>query len=82
MMDKCHERDRAVLSALDDNIRRAPSLGVCAECFAALKLEFERVMAERDAARENTVTAPRGFRVSKVEFKAVEEMENERVRIS
>ena len=75
MMDKCNERDRAVLSALDDNIRRAPSLGVCAECFAALKLEFERVMAERDAARENTVTVPIGFRVSKVEFKAVEEIE-------
>ncbi len=75
MMDKCNERDRAVLSALDDNIRRAPSLGVCAECFAALKLEFERVMAERDAARENTATVPIGFRVSKVEFKAVEEME-------
>lgn len=75
MMDKCNERDRAVLSALDDNIRRAPSLGVCAECFAALKLEFERVMAERDAARENTATVPIGFRVSKVEFRAVEEME-------
>ena len=53
MMDKCNERDRAVLSALDDNIRRAPSLGVCAECFAALKIEFERVMAERDEAMEN-----------------------------
>lgn len=75
MMDKCNERDRAVLSALDDNIRRAPSLGVCAECFAALKLEFERVMAERDAARENTITVPNGLRVSKVEFKTVEEME-------
>lgn len=48
-----YERDRAVLSALDDNIRRAPSLGVCAECFAVLKLEFERVMAERDEAMEN-----------------------------
>lgn len=48
-----YERDRAVLSALDDNIRRAPSLGVCAECFAALKIEFERVMAERDEAMEN-----------------------------
>lgn len=48
-----YERDLAVLSALDDNIRRAPSLGVCAECFAALKIEFERVMAERDEAMEN-----------------------------
>lgn len=75
MMDKCKERDRAVLSALDDNIRRAPSLGVCAECFVALKLEFERVMAERDAAKENTITVPNGFLVSKVESKAVEEME-------
>ena len=75
MTDKYNERDRAVLAALEDNIQRAPSLGVCAECFAVLKLEFERVMAERDAARENTVTVPRGFRVSKVEFKAVEEME-------
>lgn len=75
MMDKCNERDRAVLSALDDNIRRAPSLGVCAECFAALKLEFERVMAERDAAKENTVTVPGKFLVSKMESKAVEEME-------
>ena len=75
MMDKCNERDRAVLSALDDNIRRAPSLGVCAECFAALKLEFERVMAERDAAKENTITVPSGFLVSKAESKAVEEME-------
>lgn len=75
MTDKCNERDRAVLAALEDNIQRAPSLGVCAECFAMLKLEFERVMAERDAARENTVTVPIGFRVSKVEFKAVEEME-------
>lgn len=75
MMDKCNERDRAVLSALDDNIRRAPSLGVCAECFAALKLEFERVMAERDVAKENTITVPSGFLVSKMESKAVEEME-------
>lgn len=75
MMDKYNERDRAVLSALDDNIRRAPSIGVCAECFAALKLEFERVMAERDAARRNSVIVLNGFRVSKVEFKAVEEME-------
>ena len=75
MMDKCKERDRAVLSALDDNIRRAPSLGVCAECFVALKLEFERVMAERDVARRNSVIVPNGFLVSKVEFKAVEEME-------
>ena len=58
MMDKCKERDRAVLSALDDNIRRAPSLGVCAECFAVLKLEFERVMAERDAARKNAGIVP------------------------
>ena len=82
MMDKYNERDRAVLAALEDNIQRAPSLGVCAECFAALKLEFERVMAERDAARRNSVIVPNGFRVSKVEFKAVEEMENERVRIS
>lgn len=58
MMDKCNERDRAVLSALDDNIRRAPSLGVCAECFATLKLEFERVMAERDAARKSAAIVP------------------------
>ena len=77
MMDKCNERDRAVLSALDANIRRAPSLGVCAECFAALKLEFERVMAERDAARKNSVIVPNGFRVSKVEFK---EIDGENVR--
>lgn len=75
MMDKCNERDCAVLSALDDNIQRAPSLGVCAECFAALKLEFERVMAERDAARRNSVIVPNGVLVSKVESKAVEEME-------
>lgn len=75
MTDKCNERDHSVLAALEDNIRRAPSLGVCAECFAVLKLEFERVMAERDEARENTVTVPSGFRVSKVEFKAVEEMD-------
>lgn len=75
MTDKCNERDRAVLAALEDNIQRAPSLGLCAECFAALKLEFERVMEERDAARENTITVPNGFRVSKVEFKTVEEME-------
>ena len=75
MMDKCNERDRAVLSALDDNIRRAPSLGVCAECFVALKLEFERVMAERDAAKENTIPVPSGFWVSNAESKAVEEME-------
>lgn len=72
MMDKCNGRDRAVLSALDDNIRRAPSLGVCAECFAALKLEFERVMAERDAARRNSVIVPNGFRVSKVEFREID----------
>ncbi len=58
MMDKCKERDRAVLSALDDNIRRAPSLGVCAECFAVLKFEFERVMAERDAARKSAGIVP------------------------
>lgn len=75
MTDKYNERDCAVLAALEDNIQRAPSLGVCAECFAVLKLEFKRVMAERDAARENTVTVPRGFRVSKVEFKVVEEIE-------
>lgn len=75
MTDKCNERDRAVLAALEDNIQRAPSLGVCAECFAVLKLEFERVMAERDVARRNTITVPSGFRVSKVEFKTVEEIE-------
>ena len=67
MMDKCKERDRAVLSALDDNIRRAPSLGVCAECFVALKLEFERVMAERDAARKSAVIVPNRKRAEKME---------------
>lgn len=75
MTDRCNERDHAVLAALEDNIRRAPSLGVCAECFAVLKLEFERIMAERDAARENAVTVPSGFRMSKVEFKAIEDIE-------
>lgn len=72
MMDKYNERDRAVLAALEDNIQRAPSLGVCAECFAVLKLEFERVMAERDAARRNSVIVPNGFLVSKVEFKEID----------
>ncbi len=64
-----NERDRAVLTALDDNIRRAPSLAVCAECFAVLKLEFERVMAERDAAIENAVIVLNRRRVFKAEFK-------------
>lgn len=44
------ERDKLVLDALDENIQKAPELGICAETFYALKQEFLRVMQERDDA--------------------------------
>lgn len=49
-MSNYSERDKAVLDSLDDNIRLAPRLGVCADTFYALKQEFLRVMRERDEA--------------------------------
>lgn len=47
-----NERDQAVLDALDENIKIAPSIGVCADTFYALKQEFLRVMKERNDALE------------------------------
>ena len=44
------ERDKLVLDALNENIKKAPSLGICAETFYALKQEFLRIMRERDDA--------------------------------
>ena len=44
------ERDKLVLDALNENIKKAPSLGICAETFYALKQEFLRIMQERDDA--------------------------------
>lgn len=44
------ERDKLVLDALNENIKKAPSLGICAETFYALKQEFLRIMQERDNA--------------------------------
>ena len=44
------ERDKLVLDALDENIKKAPELGICADTFYALKQEFRRVMQERDDA--------------------------------
>lgn len=44
------KRDQVVLDALDENIKNAPSLGICAEPFHVLKEEFLRVMQERDEA--------------------------------
>lgn len=44
-------RDQAVLNALDNCIRQAPEFGICADTFAVLKDEFQRVMEERDAAK-------------------------------
>jgi len=49
-MSEHNERDKTVLAALDESIRRAPEIGICADSFAALKEEFLRVMGERDAA--------------------------------
>nr|DAI48759.1 MAG TPA: DNA-directed RNA polymerase [Caudoviricetes sp.] len=43
-------RDQAVLDALDNCIRQAPEFGICADIFAVLKDEFQRIMEERDAA--------------------------------
>lgn len=50
MNNNSAERDRAVLDALDDNIRIAPKVGICADTFYALKQEFLRIMQERDDA--------------------------------
>lgn len=44
------ERDKLVLDALNENIKKSPSLGICAETFYALKQEFLRIMQERDDA--------------------------------
>lgn len=44
------ERDKLVLDALNENIKKAPLLGICAETFYALKQEFLRIMQERDDA--------------------------------
>lgn len=49
-MGNYSERDKAVLDSLDENIRLAPHLGICADTFYALKQEFLRVMRERDEA--------------------------------
>lgn len=46
------QRDQVVLDALDENIKNAPSFGICAEAFHVLKEEFLRVMHERDEALE------------------------------
>lgn len=59
MNNNSAERDRAVLDALDDNIRIAPKVGICADTFYALKQEFLRVMHERDEALEKLREANR-----------------------
>ena len=46
------ERDQAVLDALEENIKIAPQIGVCADTFYALKQEFLRIIQERDDALE------------------------------
>jgi hypothetical protein len=48
--NKFNERDQAVLDALEENIKIAPKIGVCADTFYALKQEFLRIMQERDEA--------------------------------
>lgn len=50
MKNKFNERDQAVLDALEENIKIAPNIGVCADTFYALKQEFLRIMQERDEA--------------------------------
>ena len=47
-----NERDQAVLDALDENIKIAPSIGVCADTFYALKQEF--LLAVFDKLRSNS----------------------------
>lgn len=47
MKNKFNERDQAVLDALEENIKIAPKIGVCADTFYALKQEFLRIMQER-----------------------------------
>lgn len=50
MKNRFNERDQAVLDALEENIKIAPKIGVCADTFYALKQEFLRIMQERDDA--------------------------------
>lgn len=50
MENRFNERDQAVLDALEENIKIAPKIGVCADTFYALKQEFLRIMQERDDA--------------------------------
>ena len=50
MKNKFNERDQAVLDALEENIKIAPKIGVCADTFYALKKEFLRIIQERDEA--------------------------------
>lgn len=50
MKNKFNERDQAVLDALEENIKIAPKIGVCADTFYALKQEFLRIIQERDEA--------------------------------
>lgn len=50
MLNDSKERDQLVLVALDENMKKSPTLGVCADTFYALKQEFLRVMRERDDA--------------------------------
>lgn len=49
-MSTINERDNAVLDGLDEDILLAPKLGLCADTFYALKVEFLRIMQERDDA--------------------------------
>lgn len=52
MKNRYSERDQAVLDALEENIKIAPQIGVCADTFYALKQEFLRIMQERDDTLE------------------------------
>lgn len=47
-MEESKQRDEIVLEALERNIKEAPRFGICCDVFVALKVEFERVMQERD----------------------------------
>lgn len=50
MKNRYNKRDQAVLDALEENIKIAPKIGICADTFYALKQEFLRIMQERDEA--------------------------------
>lgn len=46
------EKDRALLSGVDEMIEQAPSVGLCAFPFKILREEIENLISERDALAE------------------------------